>query len=204
MTIFIAGDAAQQASWPDSDRVEIIRVPDSENFGKADAYIDLAFDGTDQSVKRLQKLKPALIIINSVVPTLKDTDESFVRINAWETFTDGVIEAAGPAQKQAEAESILRHFSKSIHWTADVPGFVTARIISMIINEAFMAEAEEVSSRNEIDMALKLGTAYPYGPFEWAEKIGLRNVEQLLTKLQEENSRYAPAPMLLKKASVQS
>ncbi len=45
--------------------------------------------------------------------------------------------------------------------------------MAMIINEAWHALAEEVSTKNEIDTAMKLGTNYPYGPFEWAEKIGL-------------------------------
>jgi 3-hydroxybutyryl-CoA dehydrogenase len=31
---------------------------------------------------------------------------------------------------------------------------------------------DEISTKAEIDIAMKLGTNYPYGPFEWSEKSG--------------------------------
>jgi 3-hydroxybutyryl-CoA dehydrogenase len=39
---------------------------------------------------------------------------------------------------------------------------------------------------------MKLGTNYPYGPFEWAEEIGKERVFSLLHKLRSENSLYSP------------
>ncbi|MEO5650820.1 MAG: 3-hydroxyacyl-CoA dehydrogenase family protein, partial [Ginsengibacter sp.] len=68
-----------------------------------------------------------------------------------------------------------------------------ARVISMIINEAFYTLKENVSTKKEIDLAMKLGTNYPFGPFEWAEKIGLENVFNLLKKLSEKEERYIPS-----------
>jgi 3-hydroxybutyryl-CoA dehydrogenase len=58
-------------------------------------------------------------------------------------------------------------------------------VISTIINEALIALMEGVSTREEIDTAMKLGTNYPYGPFEWAEKIGMERVDSLLAQLRE-------------------
>ena len=55
----------------------------------------------------------------------------------------------------------------------DVPGMIAARTVSMIINEAYYTLEEEISSAEEIDIAMKLGTNYPYGPFEWARQIGI-------------------------------
>ena len=43
----------------------------------------------------------------------------------------------------------------------------------MIINEAYFTWEAGTSTKEEIDIAMKLGTGYPYGPFEWGEKIGL-------------------------------
>jgi 3-hydroxybutyryl-CoA dehydrogenase len=57
-----------------------------------------------------------------------------------------------------------------------------------------------VSTKKETDIAMKLGTNYPYGPFEWAEKIGLKNIAALLTALCKEENRYQPSPLLLKEA----
>ncbi|RYF80186.1 MAG: 3-hydroxybutyryl-CoA dehydrogenase, partial [Chitinophagaceae bacterium] len=83
-------------------------------------------------------------------------------------------------------------------WLPDEPGFVSPRVVSMIINEAFMALAENVSTKEEINTAMKLGTAYPYGPFEWAEKIGMQNIVALLQKLGTTQTRYTPAELLVK------
>ena len=66
----------------------------------------------------------------------------------------------------------------------------------MIINEAYFALGEGVSSKEEIDTAMKLGTNYPMGPFEWGINIGLKNVSGLLSALAEINPRYTPAELL--------
>jgi 3-hydroxybutyryl-CoA dehydrogenase len=75
---------------------------------------------------------------------------------------------------------------------------ITPRTIAMIINEAYFALEEEISSKEQIDIAMKLGTNYPYGPFEWAEKIGLKKIYNLLTQLYQTDKRYIPAPFMKK------
>ncbi len=73
----------------------------------------------------------------------------------------------------------------------------------MIINEAFYALGDDVSTKEEIDVAMKLGTNYPFGPFEWGEKIGLQNIIELLKKLSENDKRYNVAPYLQKQFTYQ-
>ena len=70
----------------------------------------------------------------------------------------------------------------------------------MIINETYFALDEKVSTQDAIDVAMTLGTNYPYGPFEWSKKIGLKNVYDLLSRLSEINKRYEPASLLKKQA----
>ena len=82
-------------------------------------------------------------------------------------------------------------------WLADDYGFIAARIIAMIINEAYYALEENVSTKEQIDIAMKLGTNYPYGPFEWSEKIGLKNILSLLQKLSKQNNRYTISSLLV-------
>lgn len=62
----------------------------------------------------------------------------------------------------------------------DRVGMISPRIICMIINEAYYTFQEGTASKKDIDLGMKLGTAYPYGPFEWANIIGLANVYNLL------------------------
>jgi 3-hydroxybutyryl-CoA dehydrogenase len=70
----------------------------------------------------------------------------------------------------------------------------------MIINEAYFALEDGVSSKEEIDIAMQLGTNYPYGPFTWGRIIGLKNIYDLLLKMAEINSRYKPSALLEKEA----
>jgi 3-hydroxybutyryl-CoA dehydrogenase len=80
----------------------------------------------------------------------------------------------------------------------DIAGMFTPRTISMIVNEGYFALQEEISSKKEIDIAMRLGTNYPYGPFEWSEKIGLKKIYNLLEQLAHTDKRYVPAPLLVK------
>ena len=176
-----------------NDEEEFIRYPD------ADAYIDLEFVNDADRIALLKKLLPRLVIINSVTDTLQETTSSLVRINGWTTFLSSpLLEAACLDDMiKAKTEEVFSLFNKRIEWLQDEPGFITARVVSMIINEAFISLGEGVSTQEEINTAMKLGTAYPYGPFEWAEKIGLQNIVTLLQKLAKEQVRYMPAELLV-------
>ena len=93
----------------------------------------------------------------------------------------------------AEAEYILQQLNKRYIFVPDEPGFISARIIAMIINEAYYALDEKVSSKTDIDIAMKLGTNYPYGPFEWSNIIGVQQVYKLLAKLSLTDERFFPS-----------
>lgn len=84
----------------------------------------------------------------------------------------------------------------------DSVGMVTPRVVCMIINEAYMAAEEGTASRADIDTAMKLGTNYPLGPFEWCEKIGVKNVYDVLSAVYNEtgNERYKVSPLLSREA----
>ena len=43
---------------------------------------------------------------------------------------------------------------------------------------------------------MKLGTNYPFGPFEWMDRIGRDKIYALLLKLSRHQSRYLPAAYL--------
>jgi len=169
---------------------------DSPVSVSADAVIDLHFSNSSDRIAALRSMAP-LVIIGSVLHTLSETDLSFVRVNHWPPLFSGtVVEAAADASKRKDAEEIFRALGKTITWLPDNPGFITARVLACIINEAFLSLEEGVSTKEEIDAAMKLGTNYPFGPFEWAERIGTGEVNALLQKLSFSNPRYSPSPAL--------
>lgn len=177
--------------------VFIQRPEEFSNYPGADAYIDLLFEKEDARISLLYDLLPKPVIINSVVYTLGESHPRFTRINGWPTFLQSpVVEAAAADDNKAAAGSVLSQFNKTPEWLPDHAGFVTARVVSMILNEAYIALAEGVSSKEDINTAMKLGTNYPYGPFEWAEKIGVQNIISLLQALAIDKPQYTPDALL--------
>jgi 3-hydroxybutyryl-CoA dehydrogenase len=139
------------------------------------------------------------IFINGVFTTLEGSKlpENVVRFNGWKSFYERTFwEVAGEFSNTHEA--FIYKLNKKYHLFADNVGFPSTNIISMIINEAYFALEENVSSKAEIDIAMKLGTNYPKGPFEWSSIIGLKNVFQLLHNLSLKDRKYTPASLLLK------
>ena len=177
-------------------RVEwISEIEELNKYPNAEACIDLLFTPTGERIQLLQQKD--IVIINSVEYTLTETHQDFVRINGWNTFLkSATIEASAGTANRAKAENVFDCFHKKISWLPDTPGFVTPRVVSMMINEAYMALQDGVSTMEEIDIAMKLGTNYPYGPFEWAEKIGREKITALLEKLSLQNPLYTPASSL--------
>ncbi len=180
---------------------QVVKVNDFLHFKDADVFIDLSFENRVEEIALLRKLN-GVVIINSVSATLAETDSSFIRINAWPQFLKTTIIEGSYLTEEGKkgAELVFSSFNKTIEWLPDEPGFITPRVISMIINEAYLALEEGVSTREEIDIAMKLGTAYPFGPFEWGKKIGLNNIVRLLTRLSREKEQYAPAALLIQEA----
>jgi 3-hydroxybutyryl-CoA dehydrogenase len=168
----------------------------------ADGYIDLLFDNDPARIGLLKLITMKPVIINYVTGTLHELPGNFIRINGWVSFLKrALIEASSQhADIKIKAENIFAAFTKKTEWTPDIPGFISARVVAMIINEAYFALAEGVSTRDEMDTAMKLGTHYPQGPFEWSKKIGVKNVYELLTALAKIKDRYEPAALLKKEA----
>src|SRR5215216_4789544 len=79
---------------------------------------------------------------------------------------------------------------------------IALRVISCIVNEAFLALGEGVASAEDIDEAMKLGANYPKGPFEWAEEIGTPRILQTLDSLRiTHGEAYVAAPSLRERAA---
>jgi len=171
-------------------------------YKNADAVIDLMFEQNGYDVSYLKSFLPKPVFVNSIKKTISEIGLPFIRINAWPGFLNRNMAEVCCNDDEGinEAEKVLELLNRKPEWVPDVKGFISARVVSMIINEAWFALEENVSSKEEIDIAMKLGTNYPYGPFEWGNKIVLKNIVNLLTELSKDEKRYKPAGLLLKEA----
>jgi 3-hydroxybutyryl-CoA dehydrogenase len=165
----------------------------------ADAYFDFEFAMNDERIRHLSSLLPKPVFVNSVTNTLGEIKQPFIRINGWTGFLKrDVCEIVAAKNQKNLTKEILDTLGWSYQFVPDLPGMISARIIAMIINEAYFAYEDKVSTKYEIDIAMKLGTNYPLGPFEWGEKIGLKNIHDLLMQLGKTDSRYTMSKSLEK------
>lgn len=169
---------------------------------EADACIDLLFDHDPERIEALAKMPVALVMINDVCFKNPSLPAHFVRFNGWKSFLRRpLVElTTADSSNREKAEWVFGSFQKKAAWTDGQPGYMSARVVSMIINEAYLGLEEGLTSRGEIDTAMKLGTGYPYGPFEWAAIIGIREVAALLQQLSTIHSKYQPSALLLQEA----
>ena len=165
----------------------------------ADSYIvfDLLFEHTPERIVLLKQFLPRPVFINAVTDTLAVIDQPFIRINAWPTFLRrNITEVAALPAQQKTVQGIFEQLEWAYQSVPDITGMVSARVISNIINEAYFTLGDKVSTKEEIDIAMKLGTHYPYGPFEWSKQIGLNKIYSLLVQLGKENSLYEVSTLL--------
>lgn len=190
----------------DSCKVDWINSSkDLSSFADADAVIDLLFEHNGYDSSHLTDLLKRPVFVNSMNKTIAEIDLPVNRINAWPGFLKRSVAelSCGNDAEKNEAEKILGLLNRKAEWVPDVKGFISTRVVSMIINEAYFALEENVSTKEEIDIAMRLGTNYPYGPFEWSKRIGLKNIAALLNELSITEKRYLPADLLLKEAKEQ-
>ncbi|MFD1360821.1 3-hydroxyacyl-CoA dehydrogenase family protein [Lentibacillus salinarum] len=128
-----------------------------------------------------------------------------IGFGAFSTINEsGLVELAPALQTDIfhlrSAETFFGYLGKEIEVVEDEVGLVFPRILAMIINEAAFALTGKTADAHDIDVAMKKGTNYPYGPLEWAEKIGLEDVYAVLQGLFEQlgEDRYRPAPLIRK------
>jgi 3-hydroxybutyryl-CoA dehydrogenase len=148
------------------------------------------------------------------------TNTSSVRLGKLATATGRPDKILGmhfmyPAQKMRlleiiktpassdESYNVVRELALKMGKTpitvTDTPCFVTSRLIQTLINEAIFCLYEGVSTKQEIDTAMKLGMNHPMGPLELADFIGLDVVLAMQQAMYNgfQDSKYRPCPLLM-------
>ena len=200
MKLAVYGTAEQLRELMQADAgIEWLVAKSPEALFKEEA--PAAYFLLEQNVENIPAVaKP--VFINTVTKTLHEINAgtACIRINGWNGFLQKQKwEVSGNISEAAK--EVLSALNKEIIQCPDEPGFISPRVIALIVNEAYHALAEGVSTKEEIDIAMKLGTNYPDGPFEWSSIIGLKNIYGLLKKLSLTDERYLPASLLEKEAN---
>jgi len=97
-------------------------------------------------------------------------------------------------------EEFARSLGKETSTSRDFPGFVTSRMVAVVVNEGFRMMMQGLSSPEDIDKGIRLGLNHPMGPLELGDLIGLDVCLAILKRLHDGmgDQRYAPSPLLVK------
>ncbi|MCW2276841.1 3-hydroxybutyryl-CoA dehydrogenase [Heliophilum fasciatum] len=95
-------------------------------------------------------------------------------------------------------ENLAKQMGKVPASCQDVPGFISNRVLQVMINEAIWCLYEGVATPESIDTIMKLGMNHPMGPLALADLIGLDTVLSILEVLQNGygDPKYRPCPLL--------
>jgi 3-hydroxybutyryl-CoA dehydrogenase len=188
--------------------IEISDGDSDEDFDFYDVIMDLNFDDDPSNMEIYAGLKDTPIFANAVKLQLSEavyTVEEKIRcqlfgINALPSFISQNKWEVSLYRKfqMEELNKLMKQFGVDFLAVEDRVGMVKSRIIFMIINEACFTLQEGTASIEDIDQAMKLGTNYPFGPFEWCDKIGITAVFETLAALYEDtkDERYKICPLL--------
>lgn len=183
----------------------------ANNHSQAKEYFRsnlIIFDFQPDDVSIYQK--DMIVFLNSVKTTLaqlvigKEIQASIFGFCGMPSFLNReVLEATILNKESTEIlEKICLQLNTKYKIVEDRVGMITPRIICMVINEAYFAIEGNVASRSDIDLAMKLGTNYPIGPFEWCDKIGIKDVYELLSAVYNDtkDERYKICDLLKEEA----
>lgn len=110
-----------------------------------------------------------------------------------------IIRGLATSQETYEAiQGESRALGKTPVEVRDVPGFISNRVLQVMINEAIYCLYEGVASPEDIDTVMKLGMNHPMGPLQLADFIGLDTVLAIMETLYEgyADCKYRPCPLL--------
>ncbi len=105
-----------------------------------------------------------------------------------------------PEESIKKVTEISEMIGKTPVQVQEAAGFVVNRILIPMINEAIGIYAENETTVEAIDSAMKLGANHPMGPLELGDLIGLDVVLAIMQVLQNEtgDSKYRPHTLLKK------
>ncbi|XP_068950952.1 hydroxyacyl-coenzyme A dehydrogenase, mitochondrial [Petaurus breviceps papuanus] len=111
-----------------------------------------------------------------------------------------------PMTSQKTFESLV-DFSKALGKNPvsckDSPGFIVNRLLVPYLMEAVRMYERGDASKEDIDIAMKMGAGYPMGPFELLDYVGLDTTKFIMDgwhKMDSKNPLFEPSQLLNKLA----
>ncbi len=181
-------------------------INEGTNMEDFDFVFDFIIDEIPEHYEYYIHCNNPIIFINTVKISIAELQYTYGQstkdiygFNGLPTFFNREVIEISSLSKNVIDEK-LKTLGTEFIFVDDRVGMVTPRIILMIINEAYFTVQEGTATKEDIDQGMKLGTNYPFGPFEWSKKIGLQHVYETLEAIYDDtkDERYKIAPLLKK------
>jgi 3-hydroxybutyryl-CoA dehydrogenase len=185
-------------------------VQDTTSHPEFDVFIDLNWDENPDSIVDYSQNRQTLFILGGNLITLEEglknaglhyDQQQFLSLNSFPHLIErDTWELSNPfdinLEKFYQFTALIGN--PTCEWIKSRVGFFTPRVLCMIINEAYFTVQEGTASKADIDTAMKLGTNYPKGPFEFCELFGIDLVYKQLEALYQDthDERYKICPLL--------
>jgi 3-hydroxybutyryl-CoA dehydrogenase len=143
-------------------------------------------DGRSASQIAFEEGQPNTIIFDLALDYSKAKRVALARASSCSDFS------------YATALALFQKAGFAVSRVGDVPGMPVVRTVAMLVNEAADAVFQNVCSMADCDTAMKMGTNYPLGPFEWGQAVGVDFIVRVLRNLHDVygEERYRVSPLL--------
>lgn len=194
----------------------IIRSKNINDISEVDFVIEAVTENKELKIelfRKLDKICPADIIFASntssiSITTLASSTKRPEKVIGMHFINPvpvmKLIEVIKGLKTSEESKEIVFELAKKMGkipiMVEDFPGFVSNRVLQVMINEAIYCLYEGVGEKESIDQIMKLCANHPMGPLELADLIGLDTVLNILNILYEGygDPKYRPCPLLKK------
>jgi len=191
-------------------------VNNMEELSTCDLIIESIYEDLEakkEVFKQLDQVTGASTILSSNTSSLSLTEIASVTRSPERVIgmhfvhpvsTVDLVEIVRGLKTSEETVDALKQFAEVIQKNSvmvfESPGFVTTRLICLFINEALHVLEEGVASAEDIDLAMRNGYSFKYGPFQMADHFGLDSVQAALENMFREygDLRYRPSFTLKK------
>ncbi len=212
MKIGIRATGLREQSWKNKfeSHPALSYVQDTHSHKNFDVFIDLNWDENPERIADYAQNTDTLFILGSNLKTIEAglfeqgiayTHQKFLGINSFPHLIErSTWEICNPFEINTTLlYQLLENLGvETCEFLKSRVGFFTPRVLCMIINEAYYTVQEGTANKKDIDTAMKLGTNYPKGPFEFTELFGIDLVYQQLKALYTDtlDERYKICPLL--------
>jgi 3-hydroxybutyryl-CoA dehydrogenase len=194
----------------------IVYADDLKEFSGCDIVIEAVVENQKEKIEFFKKIESIVspdsiissntssISITALGASLKDPSR-FLGIHFFNPVAlMNLIELIKGVKTSQQAVDRAIEFAKSVGKefvvVNDSPGFVTTRVIAMLVNEGAFEYSEGLASKEDIDKALKLGGNFPMGPLTLGDLIGWDTVVNIMDIMYNsyKDPKFRAAPILRK------